>query len=209
MGDRGNPNLAGLLVVGAVVVGLTGCQSGIGPDPRRSLATSRAYETRVVELEGRIAEQESTIAALTPAPTATTVPLADRWRVELGGPIERRASVGAATGLTPVAAIGEFVIVPLTVTNLGERPTVFNPTPTLVLVAADGTEFGIDGRATAAAYLLDFGLEPAFGPRQPGLPYPDVAVFDVPPEVGELTLSARDGSFTVRLPDSPAATPQQ
>lgn len=197
------------MVAGWGVVVLGGCQSGIGSEPGRALATSRAYETRVLELERQIEDQEATVAALTPPPAAATPePFAERWRVEIAGAVERRPSVGGDGTRAPLEARGEFVVVPIRVTNLGDSPAFFGAASTLALVDGEGTEYGLDGRASGAAYLLDFGLDASFSPRPPGVSYPDVLVFDVPPEARNLSLVALDGSFRLRLPRRPPATPE-
>jgi len=200
--------LAGLAVA-AVIAGTAGCQSGIGPDPRRSLATSEAYETRVAALERQIGEQQATLAALTPPPaTPTPRPFTDRWRIEITGPIERTPRLAENAG-RPLTARGEFLVVPIAVTNLSGVPAPFNPAAALGLLDGEGRRYDVDPVASGAAYLLDLGLRPDFGPRQPGIAYPDVVVFDLPPEAADLTLVARDGSLAVDLPlpSRRAATP--
>lgn len=186
---------------------LAGCQSGIGPDPERPRATIRAHETRVADLRREVTEQRATFAALTPPPpTPTPVPFAERWDIEVADPPALTDRVGLGEGITPVAARGAFLVVPIAVTNRLPRPAAFDPTR-LHLVDGDDRTFDLDPRATGAAYVLDFGYEPSFAPRQPNIVYPDVLVFDVAPDAGEFVLASVDASFSVDLPAPVAATP--
>ena len=124
----------------------------------------------------------------------------------MAGPVERRELVGLRDDLTAVAAHGEFVVVPIVVTNLATIPTVFNPAHQLVVVDRRGRHYQVDVRASGAAYLVDFGYDPTFAPRQPGVPYPDALVFDVPDDAEGLVLESVDESFSVKLA-APGATP--
>ena len=202
MPGRGAVCIASVVRVGLpalAVLLLAGCQTGITPNAARSEATIRAYETRVVRLQGQVDAQRATLAALTPPPpTATPIPFAKLWRIELAGPVERRAAVGGGNGPTPVAARGDFLVAPIAVTNLTSNPLFFNPEQHLIAVDGDGRAYGLDPRAAGAAYLLDFGYEPSFAPRQPGVPYPDVLVFDVAATARDFTLQAKDESVVPR-----------
>lgn len=116
--------------------------------------------------------------------------------------------MGDRLGLTPVAAAGRFLVVPVRVTNLRARPASFIAAGQIVAVDTQGRTYEIDPRASDAAYLLDFGLDPSFGPRQPGIAYPDVLVFDLPPELDAVAVEAVDGSLsinTVEPPSTPSA----
>ena len=194
-------------LAGLSLVALAGCQSGIGPDPERPRATIRAYETRVADLRREVDDQRATFAALTPPPpTPTPVPFAARWDVELAGPPALTDRVGINDGITPVAANGSFLVVPIAVTNLLPRPAAFDPTR-LRVVDGEERSFDLDPRATGAAYLLDFGYEPSFAPRQPNIVYPEVLVFDVAPDAGAFVLTSVDSSVSVPLPPPVPATP--
>ena len=198
-----------LVAAGLAVITLAGCQSGIGPDPERPRATIRAYETRVSDLERRMRDQRATLVALTPLPaTPTPLPFATRWQVMVDGEPELRPTVGLREGLTPVAAEGAFLIVPIAVTNRTDAPVTFNPAQLIEVRDGRGRGYSVDTRATGAAYLLDFGYEPSFAPRQPGIRYPDVLVFDVPADATNFTLAATDGSFSIPLSPVPYGTPE-
>jgi hypothetical protein len=202
---------ARVLASGAVLsfplLSLAGCQAGITSDSTRSQATMRAYETRVSRLQGQVDAQRATLAALTPPPPTTApTPFDKLWRIELVGPVERRQRVGTRDGLTPVAAHGVFLVAPIAVTNLTERPSFFNPDQQLVVIDAGGRQYSVDARAAGAAYLVDYAYEPSFAPRQPGVSYPDVLVFDVAPAAGDLVLRSKDDSFALALDDATSAT---
>lgn len=195
---RIGPAALGLLL--AALIGLAGCQSGIGPDQERPRATIHAYETEVADLQRETRQQRATLAALTPPPpTPTPVPFVEQWQIEPAGPAELHAQVGLRDGLTPLAASGVFLVVPITVTNQSPTPAAFNAAHTLLVADDEGKLFDLDPRATGAAYLLDFDYKPSFAPRQPGIPYPDVLVFDVDPAAGGFTLESFDGSFVAAL----------
>ena len=134
-----------------------------------------------------------------PPPAATPVPLGSRWRLELMGGAKRQDAVGARDGLTPMAAKGAFVVVPVSVLNLTGSPVPFNPVGSLELVDDQQRVFDVDPNASGAAYVLDFGLDPAVGAFQPGIAYPDVLVFDVAPDAKALTLRSVDGSISLPI----------
>ena len=191
----------GVLAVVLIALALAGCQSGIGPDQERPRATIRAYETQVRDLERELRDQRATLTALTPPPpTATPTPFSKQWRVVVVGPVALREQVGVRDGLTPVAADGVFLVVPITVTNLTDTPAAFNPAHSLLAVDDEGEIYDLDVRGTGAAYLLDFGYEASFAPRQPGITYRDVLVFDVDPDATGFALESFDGSFSAVLP---------
>jgi len=199
---------AGVVLVALGLVTLVGCQSGIGPDPERPRATIAAYETEVATLQDRVDEQDATIASLTPPPATPTAPaFGERWRVEVVGPVTLEAEVGRREALTPIAAEGVFLVVPIEVTNLSDRPLAFAATNRLQIVDGEGRIYDVDPRATGAAYLLDLDLEASFEPRQPGIVYPDVVVFDVPADADDLSLEATDGSFYAPLEPASNGTP--
>ena len=196
-----------LVVVPLSLVALVGCQSGIGRDPERPRATIQAYETEVARLRRQVEAQRTTVTVRTPpADRSTPTPFRHQWRIEVTGPIERRERVGVREGVTAVPARGDFVVVPVLVTNLTMTPAVFNPAQHVLLVDGRGRRYQLDARGSGAAYLLDFGYEPVFAPRQPGIPYPDVLVFDVASEAEDLVLRSADGSFPLDLA-VPGATP--
>ena len=180
---------------------LTACQSGIGPEIERPRATARAYERQVAELQRKLAAQEAQLTAVASpaAPTAVPPSFAERWRVKVAGPVERRSQVGVRDGLTPLAAAGSYLVVPIEITNLTDAPAAFNPGRELVLADGEDRTFDLDPAASGAAYLLDFGYEASFAPRQPGIPYADVLVFDVPTDAEDLVLQSTDESFSVPL----------
>lgn len=190
----------GLLTVGLVV--LVGCESGVGRDPKPARATARAQETRIADLQRRLDEQRPTLEALarTPPPaTAVPVPFADRWGVEVRGPVERRKEVGVRGGLRPRVAEGLFLVVPIAVVNRGGASAFFAPARELVVVDSEDRAYDLDTDAASAAYALDFGLDPGRGALQPGVPYPDVLVFAVATEAEGFVLRSADGSLAVAL----------
>jgi hypothetical protein len=191
---------AGLLGVG--LLGLTACESGIGRNPDVPRSTIEAYETRVVDLQGELDRQRPTIEALSltpPPPAATPVPFASRWQLRLSGEVKRQDAVGVRDGLTPMAAKGAFVVVPVMVTNREDAPAPFNPVGSLQVVDDQQRVFDIDPDASGAAYVLDFGFDPAVGPLQPGISYRNVLVFDVAPDSKALVLRSVDGSLDLPL----------
>lgn len=197
----GGTKRGGLLAVAVLAVLLTGCQTGIGSDQERPRATIRAFETRVGELEREVGQQQATLESLTPPPPTTgPPPFAELWRVVVEEGVGFRDEVGVRDGLTPIAARGAFLIVPVTTTNLSDRPAAFTPTQSLLVADDDGRIFDVDPTATGAAFLLDLGYAPSFGPRQPRIAYPDVLVFDVDPDSTGFTLESLDESFIVELP---------
>lgn len=216
--ESGSSSFAGVLGRGsaagrwlaalATALSVTGCQAGIGPDQERPRATIDAYGTRVGELERRVGEQEATLASLTPPPaTPTPIPLTVRWRIEPNGAPELRRTVGQGDGLTPVSARAQFLIVPVSVTNLRSTPAVFSASDSLAVVDEQGRRYDLDPRASDATYLLDLGLDPAFGARQPGIAYPDVFVFDVPEGATSFGLVSADGSLEIELGSPTLGTP--
>lgn len=195
------------LIAAAGALALAGCQSGIGPDPERPRATIAAYETEVADLRDLADGRQATIMALTPPPATPPPPLlSERWRIEVVGPVERRPEVGRRDGLTPVAAEGVFLVVPIAVTNLTGEPASFAP-DRIRAVDGEGRVFDLASRAAGAAYLLDLRYDPSFAPRQPGIAYPDVLVFDLPADAQQLALEATDGSLYVPLEPVAAGTP--
>lgn len=201
----GRPGVVRYLTA-AVTVGLiAGCSSGIGRDPELPRATIRAYETRVSELQGQVDAQRPTIEALARTPAAPTeaaptpVPYAAGWTVVQAGSVETRNQAGVRDGLTPVAANGVFLVVPITVTNTSEVPRYFNPVGEFVAVDDLDRRFDVDAAATSAVYVVDFGLDPGVGSRQPGIAYPDVLVFDVPPDATGFQVESFDASIAFGL----------
>ena len=186
-------------LLGLVV--LAACESGIRPDRESPRATARALGERVADLERQLGAREGQLTALAgpPATPTPTPSFAQRWRVEVVGPTELRPQVGAGDGLTPLAAGGVYVVVPIRVTNLTDAPAAFNPFRELVVVDGQDRTFEPDAAASGAAYLLDFGFEPSFGVRQPDVPFADVLVFDVATDASGFRLESTDGSFSVRL----------
>lgn len=198
-----------ILAGGILAFGLSGCQSGIGHDPARPAATIAAYETEVSDLQRRVDEQQATLSRLTPPPaTPNPPPFDDEWRVTVAGRVEMRSTVGRRKGVTPVTAHGAFLVVPITTVNEAASPVAFSGVGPLVVVDEAGNSYEVDSRASGAAYLLDFGYDPSFGARQPGVRYPDVLVFDIPPDASGLTLESADGSFSVALTPVRVGTPR-
>jgi len=199
---RRRRDLLAWAVVG--LLALTACQANIAPDRDSPRATVRAYEQRVADLEGQVAAREAELTALaqptTPTPTAIPPPsYAERWRVEVAGPTELRSEVGVRDGLTPVAADGVYLVVPIRVTNLSDAPVGFNPFGDLVVVDEQDRTFEPDATASGAAYLIDRGYDASFGVRQSGVPVPDVLVFDVAPDAAGFRLDSADGSLSIPL----------
>ena len=187
---------------------LSACQSGIGPDTERQSATKTSYETRVADLETQLRDQQATFAVFTPlAATPTPIPFAERWQVEVAGPVVVTDQVGVRDGVTPIAASGIFVVIPITVQNCSDRPLPFSAADRIELLNADGEAFSLNSRATGAAYLIDLGYEPSFAAKQPGITYRDVLVYDVPNEASTFVLRATDDSFVIPLPVTGLGTP--
>jgi len=186
------------------LLALTACQSNIAPDRDSPRATVRAYEQRVADLEGQVAGREAELTALANPPTVAPTPppppsFAETWRIEIAGATELRAHVGVRDGLTPIAADGVFLVVPIRVTNLAAAPVGFNPFGNLVVVDGQDRTFEADATASGAAYLVDFGYDASFGVRQPGVPVPDVLVFDIAMDATGFRLESTDASFSVPL----------
>lgn len=191
-----------LWLAAVAIATVAGCSSGIVPDRDSPRATIRAYEEQVADLERQLDEQGVALTAAAGPPSATPTPppsFAERWRIEVAGPTEMRPQVGIRDGLTPLAADGQFLVVPIRVTNLGSAPSAFNPFADLAVVDGQDRRFEPDADASGAAYLLDFGYPPAFGVRQPGIPFMDVLVFDVPTDAAGFTLVSEDGSVAIGL----------
>ncbi len=189
-------------LAGASLLGLAACESGIGHNPDVPRSTIEAYETRVVDLEGQLNLQRPTIEALSltpPPPAATPLPFASLWELDVSGGAKRQDVVGRRDGLTPMAAKGAFVVVPVTVTNRGQVPAPFNPVGSLQLVDDQQRVFEVDPDASGAAYVLDFGFDPTVGTLQPGIAYRSVLVFDVAPDAKTLVLRSVDGSVDLPL----------
>lgn len=198
---------ASLGMVG-LVTGLASCQSGIGPDIERQDATETSYETRVADLERELRDQQATFAVFTPlAATPTPIPFDERWQIEIAGPVEVADQLGVRDDLTPIAADGTFLVVPIEIENLTDRPLPFSAAGRLELVNADDQVFSLDSRATGAAYLVDRGYDPSFAAKQPGITYPDVLVFDVPNEAASYVLHATDDSLSLPLTVTGLGTP--
>jgi len=179
---------------------LTACGPGLADNPSQPQATIRAYATRVQSLQNQLAQQGATLAALTPPPPAATPqPFAHFWQITVIGAIQRKAKVGDRPGLDPATARGIYVVVPVAVTNLGTAPAYFVPTGVLQVVDRRGRRFNLDPIASGAAYVLDFGYDPAVGAFQPGIAYPDVLVFDVATDATGLSLTATDRSFSIPI----------
>ena len=190
-------------IVASGLVALAGCSAGIGPNTERPRATIHAYETRVSDLQGQLDAQRPTLEALEPRtpppPTPTPVPFVARWSVVPTEAAERRPRVGAGGESRPLVAKGIFLVVPVTVTNRTDAPAYFNPVGALLAVDAEGRRFGVDPDASSAAYVLDYGYDPGVGPRQPGVAYPDVLVFDVARGAEGFRLESTDGSLSFEL----------
>ena len=204
MGRRPRPVRVRLALAAFGLLALTACQANIAPDRDSPRATVRAYERRVADLESQVAAREAELTALADPPTAAPAPtppptFAESWRIEVSRPAELRPQVGVRDGLTPIAADGVFLVVPIRVTNLSAAPVAFNPFAELVVVDGQDRRFEPDAAASGAAYLVDYGYEASFGARQPGVPVPDVLVFDVAPDAAEFRLEAEDGSVSIPL----------
>lgn len=201
----GRPGVARYLTAVATVGLIVGCSSGIGPDPALPRATILAYETRVSELQGQVDAQRPTIEALAQTPAGPTeavptpVPYAAAWKVVQAGPAEVRDQVGMRDGLTPLASIGTYLVIPVTVTNMADTPRYFNPVGVFFAVDDQDRRFDVDAAATSASSIVDFGLDPGVGSRQPGIPYPDVLVFDVPPDAKGFRVESFDASISFDL----------
>jgi hypothetical protein len=184
----------------ACLVLLSACGSSLANNPAQPYATIRAYETRVAALQNQIGKLSATLAvAATPGPTATPQPFARFWKITIIGAVQRKAMVGDQPGLEPVTASGVFVVVPVAVTNLGATPAYFIPTGVLQVVDERGRHFDLDPTASGAAFVLDFGYDPAVGPLQPGIASPDVLVFDVAEDATGLSLTDVNRSFSIPL----------
>jgi hypothetical protein len=189
-------------IVASGLVAMAGCSAGIGPDTERPRATIHAYETRVTDLQGQLDAQRPTLEALArtpPPPTPTPVPFVARWSVVPTEAAERRRRVGLGGELRPLVPKGIFLVVPVTVTNRTDAPAYFNPVGALLAVDDEGRRFGVDPNATSAAYVLDYGYDPGVGPRQPGVAYPDVLVFDVARGAEGFRLESTDGSVSLPI----------
>lgn len=198
----------GWLLVLAIGIVNTSCASDIGPNSNQPKATISSYETRVAILERQVRDQGATLAAFTPSPaTPTAVPFSQRWRIETRDAATFRRAVGVGNGLTPVTPSGVFLVVPITITNLGSLPLMFSSAQQMVVIDGQGRRYDADPRATDAAFLIDFALRPSFAPRQPGLAVPDVIVFDVPTNATDLSVEAIDGSLSIPIGSPPHATP--
>ena len=198
-----NHPLAALIRLALAVTGvlvLAACASGVGPNPAVPRATIQAYRTEVSTLRDEVADQRATLAVLAPLPgTPIPPPFARNWKIALDGAPRLEPRVGVRDGLTPVTAEGIYLLVPVRVTNLMRRAAYFNPVSQLVVVDQQERVFDLDPTAWGAAYVLDAGHDPAVGPRQPGIPYPDILVFDVAPDATDFTLESVDGTLSLNL----------
>jgi hypothetical protein len=187
-----------LSVIGVLV--LAACASGVGPNPAVPRATIQAYRTEVATLRTENDEQRATLAAMAALPgTPVPPPFAQTWKITITGPSRLEPLVGARDDLTPVAAEGIYLIVPVRVTNLMRRAAYFNPVSQLVVVDNQDRTFDLHPTAWGAAYVLDAGYDPEVGARQPGIPFPNVLVFDVAADATDFTLKSVDGSLSVKL----------
>lgn len=189
-----------LLMLVLVVVGLGACETGFSSTPEAPEATIRAYQTRVRHLQSQLDQQHATMAALTPPPgTPVPPPFAKRWKLSISGQATLKPKVGVQDSLTPVAAHGVFLVIPISVTNLTKDPMYFDPANELYVVDGAKRSFDLDPNATGAAYVLDLHGDPSLSTLQPGITYPMVLVFDIPKGDTNLTLKSRDGSFVARV----------
>ena len=188
----------GLIALGVLV--LVGCSTGIRARNDVPQATLQAYQTQVGKLQNQVAAQRATLAAYTPLP-ATPIPpkFAAQWAVTLSGKPALKPKVGVSDDLTPMAAKGIYLVVPITVTNKMSAASYFNPAGVIVAVDAKKHKYDLDANATSAAYVLDLQGDPARGALQPGISYPDVLVFDVPKNAAGFTLKSTDSTFSVKL----------
>src|SRR5262245_1506936 len=100
--------------------------------------------------------------------------------------------------VTEVRATGVFVVVLLKVENRGKEPQEFN-TRDVILTDSEGRTFTIDYMAT-----VNFGFprdlqNPAGAIFQPGLTYDAVAVFDVPEDASDFSISIKGSTQQLSL----------
>jgi len=200
MGGMLRRHFTGLVLTGAAVLLLAACSTGFRAHNDVPQQTIQAYQTRVATMQAAINKQRAIITSLTPPPGTPVPPkFASQWQVAVNGKPELKPKVGVSDDLTPVGAKGIFLVVPITVTNEMAVASYFNPQGVLIVTDSKGKKYDLDTDASSAAYVLDLHGDTSRGALQPGIPYPDVLVFDVPKNASGFTLKSQDGSLSVKL----------
>lgn len=193
-------------MVATPIVGVVGWRAPAsdaqGADP---VGTIAALQTRVADLKTSVAKRDAKIDALEtqiatgPTATATQVPSSnqgsfDIWDVVVDGAVFR-PNVGSGDGLK--VALGTFLVIDYTLTNNGNQPER-RPDHDLIVEVDGQRTYGYALEATISIFIYERGGT-VIDDVQPGLPTPEVIVFDVPASGSSYRLTDESGQLDIVL----------
>ncbi len=202
--------LGSLWLVAVILTTMSGCgstrESGLRSE---DWATIGAYHQDVQSLKTQVATLLTTVP--TPVPATPVPPFGEAWRLEI---LDIRVassfpnySSEADQGLT-IQARGQFLAIRMHVTNAGFAPVQRFPWWNLRLRDSQGRIFTPHRNATTSFVVAETKIrEQRPEEYQPGLPYEEAVVFDVPIDQDRFTLVAADDTFALPLP-ALGATPR-
>jgi len=200
-------------LVAVILTTMSACgstrESGLRPD---DWATIGAYHQEVQSLKTQVATLLTAVP--TPVPATPVPPFGQAWQVSVLdvriAPSFPDFTSKANQGLT-LEARGQFLAIRLTVVNAGFEPVQRFPWWTLRLRDPQGRVFTPDRGATTSFVIAETSIrERRPEAYQPGLPYEEAVVFDVPPGQHQFVLVSADQTFDLPLPPLNATpSPQQ
>lgn len=201
-----------LWLVAVVLTTMSACGSASNSGLRsEDWATIGAYHQEVQSLKTQVATLLTTVPTL--APATPVPPFGQAWLVSI---VDLRVEPSipdftseANQGLT-LEARGQFLAIRMVVTNAGFEPVQRFPWWNLRLRDPEGRIFTPDRGATTSFIAETSIRERRPEAYQPGLPYEEAVVFDVPPDQRQFVLVSADQTFALPLPSLDATpSPQQ
>ncbi|MER3436607.1 MAG: hypothetical protein C4346_02725 [Chloroflexota bacterium] len=202
--------LGSIWLVAIILATMSGCgstrESGLRSE---DWATIGAYHRDVQSLKTQVATLLTAVP--TPVPATPVPPFGEAWRLEI---LEIRIassfpnySSDADQGLM-IEARGQFLAIRMHVTNASRAPVPRFPWWNLRLRDSQGRIFTPHRDATTSFVVAETTIrEQRPEEYQPGLPYEEAVVFDVPLDQDNFTLVSADDTFALTLP-ALSGTPQ-